>query len=870
MDTSIVFDLKNLLRKNIKDIDKIEIEVKIKKNIDLPLLEEKLISENYILEENFYIDYILKNKRTSFHNGKYYDTSKKNIYTKFFKDYKLTVSIEEESLISDNSIDIAPLKKSAGINDISLLKKYDKIRKKYRKSYKKNNFSIDITTVNDKIELEVEVINARLFDMEKLNDVLNMIEDNNSNLILDFSKAMGRVEKSIYNLHNLFSKARDLEIKDLKRDGILKPFSVSLKAEGETNFLYFHSTGVYLVDINKQKIEKIASKQELVDCLYVGELIKKENLKKDIIEKFLFLPYDCLRYNNLDIRKLNYLIRFSKCESIYDLKFESIKIEKKDILTYHSNTEAFNKTVKKTFDNKKLVNYYTDGIIFTPIKSPYIAQGQYFRGNRNLSNVLDVIKYKKPEDLTIDLLMKEDGVYTKKGRFKGRDIFKFSDSDIGKIAEFKPYLEEDKIIYRVNRIREDKIKPNNIDVVNILWKLRQDPIEQKTLEGRDIKLMRKYHNEIKRDRIIGKLSGLVIDIGSGVGGDLDKYFKNEKIKDVLFIEPNKNFIEEFERRRNNFNLKNRNFHIIKAGGEETERITEAFKEYILPKSEDLDLHINMMISLSFFWKDEKMLNRLSCTINSIVKLQKEENKNSQIYFNFLTIEGKRLNNLFQKEGDSIKLNNITLKRLGENEVFVDIEESKTVEAQTEYFVYLENLFELIDFEIDLLLEADGERKNDFILSPKEKVYSSLFVYGNARYNKFEFKSLEVSETKGEKIKGLLQAYGDDKTRKIKNFKDLKGLYRISVMKKGGSLNHSLLKLLNESYRESDIYGRIKMAKKLNVQNFDKIPFKVNVLSESGIEIFNEDKEKSLYLLKNEGDNYEPIVKIENEKIQRIF
>jgi len=903
MDTNIVFDLKNLLSKNIEKISQIEIEVKIKngKSINISNLEEKLLSENYILEENFYIDYIYKNKRTTFHNSKYYNTSKNNIYTKFFKNYKLTVSIEEEEELISPSVR----------REISI-PKYDIIRKKYRRSYKKDNFSIDITVVNEeKVEIEVEVIDAKIFDMKKLNKVLDMIEEQNSNIIEDFSKAMGRVEKDLNSLNNLFSKARDLEFKDLKKNGILKPFTISLKADGKTIFLYFHISGVYLVDINREKIEKIALKNDLVDCLYVGEIIKKENLKKDIKENFLFLPYDCLRYNNIDIRNLNYLIRFRKCESIYDLKFETIKIQKKDILTYHSNTESFNETVKKSFDNMKKVIYYTDGIIFTPIKSSYIAKGQYLRksqkGKRNLSNFLDVLKYKKPEDLTIDLLIKEDGVYSSRGLFKSRDIFKFSDTDIGKIAEFKPFLEEGKIIYRVNRIREDKTFPNGIDVVETLWRLRKDPIELKTLEGQNTKLMRKYHNVIKKERIINKLSGLVLDIGSGVGGDLDKYLKNENIKDVLFVEPNVEFIEEFERRRSNLYLGNKNFHIIRAGGEETDKISEAFKEYILPKSENCDLHINMMISLSFFWKSKKMLNNLATTINTVIKIYKSVNSASlcrsagtregssdnaslsslnervagssdkrDIYFNFLTIEGKRLENLFSEKGDSIMLNNIVLKRLGENEVFVDIEESKTVESQTEYFVYLENLFELIDFQINNLEEADGERKDDYILSLGEKTYSSLFVYGSAKYEDpyFNYEALEVSETKGEKIKGLLQAYGDDKKERLKRnlSKELNmnNLYRIAVMKKEGSLNHALLKLFNESYRNSDIYDRKKTAKKLNIKNFDKIPYKVNVLSKDGIETFNDDKKEIIYLLKNKEDIYEPIVRIENGKIERIF
>ena len=42
------------------------------------------------------------------------------------------------------------------------------------------------------------------------------------------------------------------------------------------------------------------------------------------------------------------------------------------------------------------------------------------------------------------------------------------------------------------------------------------------------------------------MSGDVVDIGAGKGGDISKYVQNKKITKILAIEPNEEFVEEFK------------------------------------------------------------------------------------------------------------------------------------------------------------------------------------------------------------------------------------------------------------------------------------------------------------------------------------
>ena len=881
---SLKNDISVLLKRNQDILDYIEMEVKIRdsrKDNKLKILEERLLDDNYKLIKTQSIDYYIKKDRITYKDGKYYNTSKKELIKPLFiRDLKFTMVKEKLEETQEPQI-------------------YDFLRKKKRRSYQKNNFSIDITEILDenKTELEVEVLKAKDFNFEKLNNLLdyifNILFDGNPNLIENFTIAMGRKEDSIDKVQDLFSKARDLEYRDLTHDGILQPFTISAKADGKTAFLYFNEIATYLVYVNSGEFFKIAPlDKKLSNSLFVGEIIESEKLKKHIQEEFLFLPYDCLRFQNEDIRYSNYLVRYKICQKLYNKVFGNLLIQQKKLITYQTDTASFNQAIIDIYKSFSKLDYQTDGIILTPINSPYVTAGQLnsYKKNKNpdrvLSKYLDVIKYKLPDDLTIDFLAKEDGPHTNKGLFKGTKLYPVEDYSfqipkemIGDVVEFKPHQEADKIIYKFerNRTKDDgKKKPNNFRVAETLWRLRHNPIELSVLEGRDIKLMRKYHNQIK-SRIIENLSGYVVDIGSGNGADMPKYLKNRKIKDALFIEPNPEFLEEFKRRKSQERLYGKEYRLIKGGGEDTALIIQNIEEALLPKMDKKDnLNINMMISLSFFWKDKQFLKSLANTILSIKDLYYQKDLQGDVYFNFLTIEGHHLKKLFSERGNQIKLNNIYIRKVSDNEVFINIKESKTVKDQTEYFVYLEQLFDLIDFEKVYLKELKNDNPSDYILSKNEEIYSSLFVYGSTKFvdKSFKYQSLEVNETKGKKIEGKLLALGDDQIQKLpseieKRLK-LDNLYRIATMKKESSLKHAFLKILNESYRDNDVHTRRKIVNKFPLDSLEDLPVKTIVISKDNIEEFNQEKDKTIYLLKNEDGYYEPIIKKLDDVITRVF
>lgn len=894
LPTRLKYNIEDILE-NTANLNNVELEIKIRdkrKDTNIDLLEEKLSQDGYLLKTSQTIDYYLDGDRITYDMDSYYKTTKVNlIEPKFLKNnYDLKITLAKESL-----------------TPTSMPKNYTFSRTKNRRSYTKNNISVDITEVQtvDKnnnsqksLELELEVQDIKLLDFKVLENVLEYVIDilfNSSNVIQDFTRALGRESDDLKDVYfRYFSRARDLEWPDLKNDGILKPFTISLKAEGITSFLYFHKTGIYILIQPFSEMIKISPYKKFyenfVDSIYVGELISKNNLVKPFMEDFLYLPYDCLFHKGINISRFDYLKRFSFNLKIYNLSFgEKYKylIREKPIVVYKDTSESFFTAFNKIYDSINKVIYKTDGFIFTPIFSSYITEGQKFntkKGKRVLSNFLDVLKYKLPKDLTIDLLIKEDGVYAKDKKFVGslkfpvkKDSFVYTENDIGKIIEFKPIFKNNLFShYIVFRDRsEEKKFPNSITQININWGLVHKPILIKTLLGKEVQLLRKYHGQIK-ENIIENTSGYTIDIGSGKGGDLNKYLKNKKLKEILFVEPNKEFLEEFKRRRNALNLGDREYKIMQAGGEESMKIFTAYKSYLKPKIKDTNenLNINMMISLSFFWKDKAMLEGLAKTINLI-----REDYKGKVYFNFLTINGEPLKRLFMNRGRHIRLNNIELIKTDDNEVFINIKESATVHDQIEYFVELDSLWEKIDFYPEFLDIADGENKNDFILSENEKTYSKLFVYGKASYIKeaFDYKSQKVDTKLTYKKEGKILAKGDDNIIKahpiLEERLKLDNLYRISTLGLENSLYHAVLKTLNASYRKADLVKRLEMAKKFTQKDKDtflnSLPVYTTIISENNIEHYGEEKRPSIYLLETDS-GYEPLVNIVGDKIKRLF
>ena len=877
-------DLRKYL--NIEDVgDNIELEAKIRydfedKNIQsfLSLIDRK----KYSVEISTTTDYYKDDERFTNDGKEIFLTSKLELK-------KPKIIFEEKGSIK---FTLSSEKKQLSAKPVT----YFMEREKKRTSLIRGNISIDITKVIEKKgmfncnkrkknefstkerwEVEIEVINYQEFNLDEFITSLNFVYQNTvmgiQNVYFFYNSVFGNRDYKYINRKNV-SKARDLEIRDLTNNGLLKSYMASPKADGRQGSLYliFHRTGVWLISL--KSYQKIALLQEeykqYENTIYVGELLEKDEMKKSfsLKEEQLFLVFDTLIYKGQNVHKESYIKRrsFFHQFSISD----KLKIEEKEAMEVGNSAEEFYTNIKKIFDMISSTYYKTDGLVFTPINSGYITDGQFIKNNkiRCLSLYDDVCKWKDAKDLTIDFLVKENKLYVSERDttipFEGNYKHPFSEENYnirgqeceGKIVEFYPTFKGEEIIYFPKRIREDKPFANNNYTANNVWNLVHSPVTKETLLGENITLLRKYHNKIKKN-IINQISGYVVDIGSGNGGDLFKYNDNYNVKKVLSVEPNQMFIQEFLNRL--YKVKNRNKFVspLQAGGQDSQKIYDYCKEHLPEDMKDQELNISFMLSLSFFWKDKQRLESLIQTIQMIYKAYKEKggNKNLKIYY--LTIVGDKVRDLFRKS-ENIKLGTIRLKRINNNEYFVDIEDSVTVFSQIEYYVQLKDLIEKLNLSTLSLKTPLGDMPEDYILSKSEKTYTSLFQYGV-----FESKG-DISQV--ELLATNILAVDNISEEKIPQIDE--NIYRIKSSTKD-SLYYSLLWLLSPIFRRSSAEKQkskimIFKTQLSNSKNLNYISRKIN----HNIIIFDKLKNKEkietnskkdyIFLYKID-DNYEPLI-----------
>tara|TARA_R110002126_G_scaffold61680_5_gene159394 strand:+ start:9140 stop:11848 length:2709 start_codon:yes stop_codon:yes gene_type:complete len=878
----------------LSTLDNLEIEAKIRKidESDFELLRD-LLTSRFEKIDSYSIDYYIKEKRITEQDGKYIDTSKKKQFEQFLtigsKSIKFNVAEEESKVVTKKDI-----------------KDFDFKREKERISFVDGNVRIDLTKVtrNKEVnyEFELEVVDPKRYNEREFGDKITFyfnVVNNYLESTVSFCNEMlsnGKIKDKDEIKYGLVSRPRDLLKTDItKPNSILKGFTASIKADGVQYFLIIYKYGVWLMNQKgeKMRVGPLDDKfRELKGSIFAGEYIVREKLKEGTKFEFLafFLPFDTISYKGKSVVDNNYLDRVSYFSDIKGTEIVSkgvniLKIGDKKIFDLGEDSDSFYKGFRECYLEKKNIIYQEDGYILTPKYSPYVANGQNRpKRERTLARFLDVCKWKPVEKRSMDFLVMGGKIHTYERKrnqvFQGLTYsLDFPESLEGKIVEFFPVFEDESISLKPERIRDDKTFPNKTETVLEIVKSYTEfnPITEKTLLGKDTNLMREFNNNFIKSKLINDLEGYIVDIGAGKGGDLAKFGYNSKIRKVLSVEPNKEFSTEFKRRLSLSKFKNKFYLLEETKGEDTETIIQGMRDAFPEDFGDQKMTITFMISMSFFWSTEENLAKLANTIIQIDKEYKIRGGKMRTEIVFYTIDGYKVEDLFKKIGkDSIKLNTITLKQGGDGQVFIDIQDSKTVSQQTEYLVKLDKLNQMTGLKQVYIREP---RAVNILMSKPERVYLSLFVYGKSVLNKSvrltqKLQKQYVNEKEGIEYEGKIIAKGDDDIEKVYYLKD--NIYRISTIDMNESLYHSLLKLMDENYRDTDFEKRIEAVEQIKkkiktIEDAGKY-FNIGIKIYTGKEskIYNPESEEFIMLMSFGDNKFEPLIYLDAEVVSYTF
>jgi SAM-dependent methyltransferase len=607
------------------------------------------------------------------------------------------------------------------------------VRRKKRTSFiYGETLRLDFTELETRFEIELEILSLPTLDSlntflksilaAKLDSLIVYTETEKRRLIDWVNRAIGGSGTMIDP--KALVQARNLKLDDMVYGGLVgnpkDAYTITHKVDGVRKLLVFNDRGIWLAmgtEVNLIYSGRIAP---LDGTILDGELVPKENRYPGAPDSILwFIPYDSLsraadRGYDPAIRQAPHVERLNYAQEVADIvkKFKGgiLTISTKKFKTITSPLEFFRYYREFTQEQPNL-SYRTDGLIVSPTNSPYLnGSDRYPLRERILTRYPDICKIKPVELLTIDLQVDEGKLYSqgtlgKRGPtlFTGTKAYplKYTLEGIevpdGTVVEFA-YQQEQLVPVKV---RYDKRYPNSTEVALDTWTQVHKPLTQALLSGDTFDLVRRYHNRIKRELLsLGK--GVLLDIGSGRGGDVSKW---ANYSHIYAVEPV--HIQELTRRVGPIRDK---VTIIQARGQDTE---------IIAKYVDRVDTISLMLSLSFFWENREVLDGLIRTIKRFLK--------PTGLILFLTIDGDLVKEMFEPINGP-RLTNLDLGpaklEYKPPQLKIDIP-GTIVEDQTEWLVHLDDLYLGLGYPHFSVKRADGER----FLTQKESLFTQMYSYG---------------------------------------------------------------------------------------------------------------------------------------------
>lgn len=535
-------------------------------------------------------------------------------------------------------------------------------------------------------------------------------------------------------------EARNLKLADIVSGGIVNnkftTYTVTHKTDGVRKQLVISQLGwgIFSRPYNFRLLHPEVIRNHPLTILD-GELLPGDKMtghyNKNQASKWVYFIFDAIIVNDQDVRDNPHNQRLEKARAALGQRKNEISHQKEIAIWFKDFKELtgsnFFPVMQEMISSSDNQIYPTDGLIFTPNSHYNFREDRNERlTSRTLVDSLDVVKWKPAEKLTIDVFFDESG-----SPYSADDIFlNITVRDPPSNGIYELGFDYNREEWYVTRSREDKNSANTFIVIESVMRDVQKPITGEDLMGQTMALVNRYQNRVKK-QLLNRGKGILLDLGSGRGGDISKWGRYSQI---FAVEPNEKNTRVFEQRLKNSPFQAR-VRIIRAKAEDTDLISKEMGGI------QVDV-ISMMLSATFFWKNRETLSALTRTIDTFLK------PGGKLLI--FTMDGNAVMNVFLSNRgyatQSFLNYEITLATVpkeisrGEGQqITLKFPENTIVGNQIEYAVYLENLKVLLP---DLTFGEVKTANDEKLLTDIQRRYASLFS------------TIEATKNRGEELKTI--------------------------------------------------------------------------------------------------------------------
>lgn len=298
--------------KNVIDLNQYDIRIRLSQ-------EEPLIKNSKFIDKKLF---------ESLSNLQYIESEK----IIFRYKQRLSLIIKDDINYGNLRLDLSIIKSAFNPDDLHNVNKQFEVELEYTQNEEMNMKSINNENILEDIEKEILIIK------QVLENSSFIISKNESDIIInDYKKILYGNETHYSN--NLYSmQPISTEVQHVV-DKIPNKYSVTDKADGDKYQLYIYNNDIYLIS-NNLVIRKTSYNVNLKMTIIEGELLHIKN-------NYVFMMYDCLYYNGVDMRNEQILSnRLMKLNDFCDL----LKIKNFKLKTYNDKFDI--NLIEKHYENE--------------------------------------------------------------------------------------------------------------------------------------------------------------------------------------------------------------------------------------------------------------------------------------------------------------------------------------------------------------------------------------------------------------------------------------------------------------------------------------------------------------------------------------